>query len=151
MQRYVMEHIAEADGILVADETGFLKQGTHSAGVKRQYSGTAGRVANCQIGVFLTYASRQGHVLLDRELYLPKEWAEDSLRREEAKIPPEVMFATKPVLVRQMLERAAQHSFQGGDGRQYLWGRPHFALMAGRKPILVCSGGEQSRIVMERV
>src|SRR5450631_17123 len=66
LQRYILEHVAEADGILVVDETGFLKQGTHSAGVKRQYSGTAGRVANCQVGVFLAYASRQGHALLDR-------------------------------------------------------------------------------------
>ena len=106
LQRYIIEHIAETDGIIVADETGFLKQGTHSAGVKRQYSGTAGRVANCQIGVFLAYASSQGHVLLDRELYLPKEWAVDRIRREEAKLPREVSFATKPVLVRQMLERA---------------------------------------------
>src|SRR5579862_8698466 len=106
---YVIENLADPDGILVVDETGFLKQGTHSAGVKRQYSGTAGRIANCQIGVFLTYASRQGHALVDRELYLPKEWADDGHRREEAKIPAEVAFATKPVLARKMIERAVGH------------------------------------------
>jgi SRSO17 transposase len=131
LQRYVIEYMAEADGILVVDETGFLKQGTHSAGVKRQYSGTAGRVANCQIGVFLTYASRQGHVLLDRELYLPKEWVEDKGRREAAKIPTEIGFATKPVLARKMIQRAVAQqvpfqwvtgdSIYGGDRSLRLW------------------------------
>ena len=109
LHEYVIDHLADAEAVLVVDETGFLKQGTHSAGVKRQYSGTAGRVANCQIGVFLAYASPHGHVLLDRELYLPKEWAEDQGRREDAKIPVEIAFATKPVLARQMLERAVAH------------------------------------------
>ena len=131
LQQYIIEQMGEADGILVVDETGFLKQGTHSAGVKRQYSGTAGRIANCQIGVFLTYASRQGHALVDRELYLPKEWADDGHRREEAKIPAEVAFATKPVLARKMIERAVGHglpfkwvagdSIYGGDRSLRLW------------------------------
>ena len=71
---YVVEHLGAPDGVLIIDETGFLKKGTRSAGVARQYSGTAGRVENCQIGVFLAYASAQGHALIDRELYLPKEW-----------------------------------------------------------------------------
>ena len=70
LRDYVVEHLAAADGVLVVDETGFLKKGSKSAGVQRQYSGTAGRVENCQIGVFLTYATAQGRVLLDRELYL---------------------------------------------------------------------------------
>jgi SRSO17 transposase len=131
LQQYIIEQMGEADSILVVDETGFLKQGTHSAGVKRQYSGTAGRVANCQIGVFLTYASRQGHALVDRELYLPKEWADDSHRREEARIPAKVAFATKPVLARKMIERAAEQGFPfkwvagdsiyGGDRSLRLW------------------------------
>jgi SRSO17 transposase len=106
---YVIEHLADDEGVLVVDETGFLKQGQHSAGVKRQYSGTAGRIANCQIGVFLAYASQHGHVLVDRELYLPKAWVDDAVRRENAKIPPEIDFATKPVLAKQMLQRAVAH------------------------------------------
>ena len=83
----MVEHLAAADGVLVVDETGFLKKGTKSVGVQRQYSGTAGRIENCQIGVFLTYATRDGRVLLDRELYLPQVWAEDGERRGEAGVP----------------------------------------------------------------
>ena len=92
--------------VLVVDETGFLKKGQHSAGVARQYSGTAGRVENCQIGVFVTYASPQGHLLLDRELYLPQEWSNDAARCKGAGIPAERLFATKPQLAQQMLKRA---------------------------------------------
>jgi SRSO17 transposase len=103
---YVIEHIGSADGVLVVDETGFLKKGTHSAGVARQYSGTAGRIDNCQIGVFLAYASSKGHALIDRALYLPEAWCEDAERRAEAAIPEEAVFATKPVLAGQMIERA---------------------------------------------
>lgn len=103
---YVVEHLGDPQAVLVLDETGFLKKGQHSAGVARQYSGTAGRVENAQIGVFLTYASSQGHVLLDRELYLPQAWTDDVGRCERAGIPPERPFATKPQLARQMLERA---------------------------------------------
>jgi SRSO17 transposase len=103
---YVIEHIGRSDGVLVVDETGFLKKGTHSAGVARQYSGTAGRIENCQIGVFLAYASRKGHALIDRALYLPEAWCADTERRAEAAIPEDVVFATKPVLARQMIERA---------------------------------------------
>ena len=88
------------------DETGFLKQGKKSVGVKRQYSGTAGRVENCQIGVFLGYATDKGFAFLDREIYLPQEWANDQQRREEALVPESVKFATKPQLARVMLERA---------------------------------------------
>ena len=103
---YVIEHLGSPDGVLVADETGFLKKGTHSAGVARQYSGTAGRIDNCQIGVFLAYASSKGHALIDRALYLPEAWCADAERRAEAAIPAEAVFATKPVLARQMIERA---------------------------------------------
>src|SRR4051794_32075818 len=102
----VVEHIGSPDGVLVADETGFLKKGTHSAAVARQYSGTAGRIDNCQIGVFLAYASGKGHALIDRALYLPEAWCADAERRAEAAIPAEEVFATKPVLARQMIERA---------------------------------------------
>ena len=103
---YVVETLADREGVLIVDETGFLKKGTKSAGVARQYSGTAGRIENCQIGVFLAYASGKGHALIDRELYLPKEWAEDRARCEAAGIPQEVTFATKPELARRMIARA---------------------------------------------
>ncbi len=105
---YVREHLADPAAILVIDETGFLKKGTKSAGVKRQYRGTAGKRENCQIGVFVTYSSlvpAQTQVLVDRELYLPEEWASDIARRREAGVPEEVAFATKPELARRMLER----------------------------------------------
>ncbi len=106
LRPYVVEHLGAPQAVLVVDETGFLKKGQHSAGVARQYSGTAGRVENCQIGVFVTYASAQGHVVLDRELYLPKEWTNDTARCEGAGIPAERLFATKPQLAQQMLKRA---------------------------------------------
>src|SRR5258705_9517871 len=105
---YVREQLADPAAILVIDETGFLKKGTKSAGVQRQYSGTAGRRENCQVGVFLTYSSlvpAQTQVLVDRELYLPEEWIADLARRREAGIPDDVAFATKPELARRMLER----------------------------------------------
>ena len=108
LRDYVVEHLAAADGVLVVDETGFLKKGTKSVGVQRQYSGTAGRIENCQIGVFLTYATRDGRVLLDRELYLPQVWAEDGERRGEAGVPEGVAFRTKPQLARGMVERAVE-------------------------------------------
>ena len=106
LRAYIVEHLGDPQAVLVVDETGFLKKGQHSAGVARQYSGTAGRVENCQIGVFLTYATPQGHVLLDRELYLPQAWTDDVERCERAGIPPERSFVTKPQLAQQMLARA---------------------------------------------
>lgn len=105
-REYVVEHLGAADGVLVIDETGFLKKGSKSAGVARQYSGTAGRIENCQIGVFLAYASGRGHALIDRELYLPQGWAEDGARRATAGIPRAVSFATKPQLAQRMIARA---------------------------------------------
>src|SRR5919106_4670413 len=89
LRDYVVAQLGDADAVLVLDETGFVKKGTKSAGVQRQYSGTAGRIENCQIGVFLSYASGRGRALVDRELYLPKEWAEDPARRKAAGIPEE--------------------------------------------------------------
>jgi SRSO17 transposase len=106
LRRYVIEHLGETKAVLVIDETGFLKKGRHSAGVARQYSGTAGRIENCQIGVFLTYASRHGHALLDRELYVPKAWTDDPGRCQQAGIPKDRRFATKPALAAQMLARS---------------------------------------------
>ena len=104
--RYVAEHLGQPEGVLVVDETGFLKKGDRSAGVARQYSGTAGRIENCQIGVFLGYVTAHGRTLVDRELYLPKEWAQDKKRRAAAGIPKAVRFATKLELARQMIQRA---------------------------------------------
>jgi SRSO17 transposase len=103
---YIRQHLGDPHAVLVIDETGFLKKGDRSAGVARQYSGTAGRIENCQIGVFLAYASRLGHVLLDRELYLPKAWTDDRARCQQAGVPDARGFATKPQLARQMLARA---------------------------------------------
>ena len=106
LQRYVQEYLAQPEGVLIVDETGFLKKGTQSAALARMYSGTAGRIENCRIGVFLAYSSSKGHALIDRKLYLPKDWTEDRERCRKAHIPNEVSFATKPELARQMLRRA---------------------------------------------
>ncbi|MDP9314981.1 MAG: IS701 family transposase [Chloroflexota bacterium] len=106
LRAYVVEHLADPDAVLVIDETGFLKKGTKSVGVKRQYSGTAGRIENSQIGVFLCYASQHGAAFIDRALYLPKEWARDLARREEAGVPEAVSFATKPELATAMVLQA---------------------------------------------
>ena len=103
---YVVEHLGDPEAVLVVDETGFLKQGDKSVGVQRQYSGTAGKVENCQIGVFLAYGSRRGRTFLDRELYLPQVWAEDWERRREAGVPEAVAFRTKGQLARVMIARA---------------------------------------------
>ena len=106
LRGYVIEHLGSADAVLVADETGDVKKGTASAGVQRQYSGTAGRVENCQVAVFLSYASPAGHALIDRELYLPRSWTADPARCAAAGIPAGTAFATKPALARRMLGRA---------------------------------------------
>jgi SRSO17 transposase len=106
LRGYVLDALGDPSGVMVADETGFLKKGTKSAGVQRQYSGTAGRIENCQLGVFLTYVSSKGRALIDRELYLPASWTADRDRCREAGIGEDVEFATKPELARCMLERA---------------------------------------------
>jgi SRSO17 transposase len=106
LRPYVVDQLGQPSGVLIVDETGFLKKGTKSAGVARQYSGTAGRRENQQIGVFLAYASEQGCAFIDRELYVPQEWMDDPARCQEAGIPATRQFATKPQLARQMLARA---------------------------------------------
>jgi SRSO17 transposase len=106
VRAYVVEHLADEDAVLVVDETGFLKQGKASCGVARQYTGSAGKITNCQIGVFAAYVSGKGHAFIDRSLYLPKAWAEDPARRAAAHVPQEIAFATKPHLARAMVERA---------------------------------------------
>ena len=103
---YAVETLAAPDAVLVVDETGFLKQGKASCGVGRQYTGSAGKITNCQIGVFAAYVSDKGHAFIDRALYLPKAWTDDPMRRAAAHVPEEVAFATKPRLARTMIERA---------------------------------------------
>lgn len=149
LRAYVVEHLGDPAAVLVLDETGFLKKGSKSVGVARQYSGTAGRIENCQIGVFLAYASPRGRAFLDRTLYLPKAWVEEAARREEAGIPPEVTFATKGELARVMLARAftagvpaawvTGDEIYGNDGglRRWLEGaqRPYVLAVARSHPI----------------
>jgi SRSO17 transposase len=106
VREYALEHLAADDAVLVVDETGFLKQGKASCGVARQYTGSAGKITNCQIGVFAAYVSDKGHAFIDRALYLPKAWADDPARRAAAHVPPEIAFATKPHLASAMVERA---------------------------------------------
>lgn len=156
--QWVVEELGSEAGVLVIDETGFLKKGRHSAGVKRQYSGTAGRIENCQIGVFLAYASGEDYTLLDRELYLPEEWAKDTQRRQQAGIPDSVDFATKPVLARHMLERAfaagvparwvTADSIYGSDGklRRFLEERGQAYVLAVTKAQDVWYGFEQQAV-----
>jgi len=103
---YVVEHLAADDAVLVIDETGFLKQGRASCGVSRQYTGSAGKITNCQIGVFAAYVSRHGHAFIDRTLYLPKAWTDDPGRMAAAHVPDGTTFATKPALAVGMIERA---------------------------------------------
>ena len=106
VRNYVVEALGDVDGVLIVDETGFVKKGDRSAGVARQYSGTAGRIENCQVGVFLAYASRSGQALIDRRLYLPEGWTKDCARCARASIPASVEFATKPKMARAMIEAA---------------------------------------------
>ncbi len=131
LRSYVVAGLGDEEAILVLDETGFLKKGTQSVGVQRQYSGTAGRIENCQIGVFLAYSSRHGSAFIDRSLYLPQSWTEDRERCRRASVPETVGFATKPALGRAMLERALSQkvpcawvtadSIYGDDRRLRLW------------------------------
>ena len=110
----VFEELGDAAGVLIVDETGFIKKGTRSAGVQRQYSGTAGRVENCQLGVFLAYASSRGRALIDAELYLPKSWLADRARCAEAGISEQTKFTTKPVLAQVMIGRALDEGAPAG-------------------------------------
>jgi SRSO17 transposase len=166
LQRYVMERLGDpVTGVLVIDETGFLKKGTHSVGVARQYSGTAGKVENCQIGVFLTYASARGATFLDRRLYLPEHWAADAVRRSAAKVPSSVTFQTKPQLARAMLAHAfgngvtagwvAADSAYGCDRTLRLWlARRRQAYVVGvrrdeRVWVLTSAGPRRQRTVAQ--
>jgi SRSO17 transposase len=131
LQQYVLTHLADPQAVVVVDETGFLKKGDKSAGVAPQYSGTAGKIANCQIGVFLAYAAKHGPVLIDRALYVPKGWSEDRERCQAAAIPDDVETIPKPTLAKQMLAYAFAHGVQaawvtgdsvyGGDYKLRSW------------------------------
>ena len=149
LRAYVVEQLGDPAAVLVIDETGFLKKGSKSVGVQRQYSGTAGRIENCQIGVFLAYASVRGRAFLDRALYLPQAWTEDVTRRAEAGVPADVAFRTKPALAQAMLDRALAagvpfgwvtgDEVYGGDRRLRLWleaqGLAHLLAIKATEPL----------------
>jgi len=152
LREYVLEHFGDPEAVLVIDETGFLKKGEKSVGVARQYSGTAGKVENCQVGVFLAYATPRGRAFIDRTLYLPEEeWANDEERREAVGVPEEVEFATKGELARRMLSRAFEagvaatwvtgDEVYGNDGKLRRWleaqQRPYVLAVARSHPLMV--------------
>lgn len=130
-QQYVIEALGQEDGILAVDETGFIKQGSHSVGVQVQHCSLTGRLENCQVGVFLAYVNPHGHSLIDRRLYLPQSWCNDPDKRVKAGVPETVEFATKPQLAQQMLKRAFEAGLQpkwvvadevyGKDGKFWWW------------------------------
>lgn len=155
---YVADRLADARGVLIVDETGFLKKGDKSAGVQRQYSGTAGRIENCQVGVLLAFAGARGMALVDRELYLPESWAGDDARRRGAGIPEEATFATKPRLAERMLERAwrlglkaawvTADSVYGDDAafRRFLDRRKRPFVLAVRSSTMLFDGTHRRRV-----
>jgi len=158
LRAYVVEALGDPEAVLVLDETGFLKKGDRSAGVARQYTGTAGRIENAQVGVFLAYSSRHGTAFLDRALYLPKEWTDDPGRCARAGIPGGTSFATKPQLAKQLLGRAFRagvpaawvtgDEVYGGDGDLRRWleqeGRPYVLAVRSNQPVWV--GFRQARV-----
>lgn len=156
---YVVAALGDADGVLVVDETGFLKKGRHSVGVARQYSGTAGRVENCQVGVFLAYASRYGQALIDRRLYLPKEWAEDADLRAAAQVPEPITFATKPKIAADLITAALDSglpcawvladALYGSDShlRRLLEARGQPYVLAVRSTHVLRFGAEDGRLI----
>jgi SRSO17 transposase len=162
LRSYVTDYLADDGAIGVLDETGFLKKGTCSAGVARQYSGTAGKIDNCQIGVFLAYASTHGHTLLDRELYLPKEWTDDRERCRRAGIPDERAFATKPALAQQMLQRNLEaglklawvtgDSIYGDDRSLRQWlesnNQPFVLAVSGKEAVWLDSHQRQIKLIL---
>lgn len=136
LERFVIEKFGDAEGIAVVDETGFLKKGTRSVGVKRQYSGTAGKIENCQIGTFLSYATAKGQVFLDRRLYLPEEWCDDPQRRQRAKVPEEVIFQTKPEQALAML----QHAWSLGVPMRWVVGDEAYGKSPSLRDAIAASG-----------
>jgi SRSO17 transposase len=162
LRAYVVEQLGDPGGVLVVDETGFLKKGATSVGVQRQYSGTAGQVDNCQLGVFLAYASPKGRAMIDRELYLPEGWTDDPARCQAARVPEQVGFRTKPELARVMLERAldagvpaawvtADEVYGGSPAlRGWLEGRGVWHVLAVKCTELLAVDGSQGSMLEQR-
>jgi SRSO17 transposase len=160
LRAYVVEHLGDEQAILVVDETGVVKKGRHSAGVAKQYVGCVGKVEQAQVGVFLAYASAKGVAFLDRALYLPQEWTDDPARCQQAGIPEEVGFATKPELAQAMLERARQagvpatwvtaDSVYGDDRRRRMWLEAHeqayVLAVSGKEYVNVAATWTQRRV-----
>ena len=144
----VLAGLGREDAVLAIDETGFIKQGKKSVGVKRQYTGTSGKIDNCQIGVFLSWQTAKGHALIDRALYLPEEWAQDQERRRAAGVPAEVAFAPKPTLARRMVVRAlaagARPKWMVADSVYGADGKLRQALEEARQPYVMAVTGQQS-------
>lgn len=136
LERFVIEEFGDAEGIAIVDETGFLKKGTRSVGVKRQYSGTAGKIENCQIGTFLSYATAKGQVFLDRRLYLPEEWCDDPQRCQRAKVPEEVIFQSKPEQALAML----QHAWSVGVPMRWVVGDEAYGKSPSLRDAIAASG-----------
>ncbi len=165
LRDYVVEHLGDPGAVLVVDETGFLKQGSKSAGVQRQYSGTAGKVENCQIGVFLAYGSKGGRTFLDRELYLPQVWAKDGEQRREAGVPEGVAFRTKGQLARVMIGRAlaahvpfgwvAGDTVYGNDRRLRWWLEeqevPYVLAVKSNEPLWTDREGGSAQVAARRL
>lgn len=147
LRGYVNDNIGGTDGVLVVDETGFLKQGKKSCGVKRQYSGTAGRIENCQIGVFLTYSGDKGHAPIDRRLYIPEEWYADAGRRKSAGVPDVVTFQTKPKMALEMISSAHEagvlYTWVTGDCVYGEYGEMRQWLEERKKSYVLCVSGKQ--------
>jgi SRSO17 transposase len=158
LRGYVAETLGDTEAVLILDETGFLKKGTHSAGVARQYTGTAGRIENAQVGVFLAYSSRHGTAFLDRALYLPKEWSDDPARCKKAGVPEGTTLVTKGQLAKGMLERTfaagvpaawvTGDEVYGGDGdlRRWLEGEERPYVLAVRANQYVWKGFQQAKV-----
>lgn len=159
VQQYVLEALGREDGILAIDETGFIKQGNHSVGVQVQHCSLTGRLENCQVGVFLAYVKPQGHSLIDRRLYLPESWCNDSDKRAKVGVPETVKFATKPQLAKQMLESAFEKGLRprwlvadevyGNDGKLWWWleqqhQQPYLLTVASSHSVWV--GYQQHRV-----
>lgn len=152
VRQYVVEHLDADEPILAIDETGFIKQGEHSAGVQVQYCGLTGRLENCQVGVFLAYVSPHGHTLIDRRLYLPQSWASDQDKRKKTGVPETIKFATKPQLAKQMLQSAFASGLRpgwvvadevyGSDCKFWWWLEQQY-----QQPYLLTVGSQQSVVM----
>jgi SRSO17 transposase len=160
LRAYVLEHLADPAAVLVVDETAVVKKGTHSAGVAKQYCGTVGKLENCQVGVYVAYASPRGVAFVDRALYLPEEWTNDRVRAQALGIPDDVVFATKPELARRQLDRAraagvpaawvTADSVYGDDRHLRMWleaqEQPFVLAVSGKEYVNVAATWTQRRV-----